>query len=151
MLGKLNKIREYVDKSPYLAGLTMIMLNIGSRYVELGFTKTQEQALRNGLAREIMFFSIFYMVNRDIVYSILMTAAFIIMADHLFNDESRFCVIPQHIRKISLEIDRNGDNVISEKEEQDAIDILRKAKMQKKKTQQAKFTSMLSGSTYSDY
>ena len=52
----MNKIRQGINSSPYLAGVTMILLNIGSKYVEFGFTKTQEQALRNGLARELILF-----------------------------------------------------------------------------------------------
>ena len=149
MLDYLNKIRTAINGSPYLAGITMILLNIGSKYVEFGFTKTQEQALRNGLARELILFSMLFMATKDILQSILMTAAFIILTDHLFNHESQFCVIPAHLNRIALEADRNGDNIISEEEEEKAIEILRKAKDQKKKSQQAKFTSFLSQSKYS--
>ena len=90
MIQYLNYVRKAINESPYLAGITMILLNIGSKYVEFGFTKTQEQALRNGLARELILFSMVFMATKDILYSILMTAAFIILTDHLFNHESRF-------------------------------------------------------------
>ena len=43
MLDYMNKIRQGINSSPYLAGV-MILLNIGSKYVEFGFTKTQEEA-----------------------------------------------------------------------------------------------------------
>lgn len=150
MLDYINKIRQGINSSPYLAGVTMILLNIGSKYVEFGFTKTQEEALRNGLARELILFSMLFMATKDILQSILMTAAFIILTDHLFNHESQFCVIPSHLNRIALAADRNGDNIISEEEEEKAIDLLKRAKDQKKKKHQATFTSFLSKSRYSE-
>lgn len=147
----LQNIRLVINNSPYLAGITMILLNVGTKYVEFGFTKTQEEAIRNGIARELIIFSMLFMATKDILYSILMTAAFIILTDHLFNDESKFCVIPNHLRRISLEIDRNGDNIISDEEEEKAIEILRKAKQQKKLKQQAKFTAFMAQSNYQQY
>ena len=146
----MNKIRQGINSSPYLAGVTMILLNIGSKYVEFGFTKTQEQALRNGLARELILFSMLFMATKDILQSILMTAAFVILTDHLLNHESRFCVIPAHLNRIALAADRNGDNIISEEEEEKAIEVLKRAKDQKKKKQQANFTAFLSKSRYSE-
>ena len=150
MLDYINKIRQGINSSPYLAGVTMILLNIGSKYVEFGFTKTQEQALRNGLARELILFSMLFMATKDILQSILMTAAFVILTDHLFNHESQFCVIPGHLNRIALAADRNGDNMISEEEEEKAIEVLKRAKDQKKKKQQANFTAFLSKSRYSE-
>ena len=137
----MNKIRQGINSSPYLAGVTMILLNIGSKYVEFGFTKTQEDALRNGLARELILFSMLFMATKDILQSILMTAAFVILTDYLFNHKSQFCIIPDHLNRIALAADRNGDNIISEEEEEKAIEILKRAKDQKKKKQQANFTA----------
>lgn len=147
----LQNIRQVINNSPYLAGITMILLNIGTKYVEFGFTKTQEEAIRNGIARELIIFSMLFMATKDILDSILMTAAFIILTDYLFNDKSKFCVIPNHLRRISLEIDRNGDNIISDEEEEKAIEILRKAKQQKKLKQQAEFTAFMAQSNYQQY
>ena len=149
MIQYMNYVRKAINESPYLAGITMILLNIGSKYVEFGFTKTQEQALRNGLARELILFSMVFMATKDILYSILMTSAFIILTDHLFNHESRFCIMPGHLNRIALEVDRNGDNVISKEEEEKAIELLRKVKEQQKYKRQAEFTSYLSESNYS--
>lgn len=148
MFPKFNDIRQAINNSPYLAGITMILLNIGSKYVEYGFSKTQEEALRNGLARELVLFSMLFMATKDILQSILMTAAFVILTDHIFNHNSQFCIIPSHLRRIALEVDRNGDNIISDEEEEKAIEVLRKAKDQKKKKQQATFSAFLSQSNY---
>ena len=138
-----------LNNSPLLAGLAMLMLNIGSKYIEIGLSKTQEQAIRNGIAREILIFAMVFMGTKDIILSVIMTASFIILSDYIFNEKSRFCIIPSYLRRISMEIDLNGDNIISEEEEARALDILRKAKEQKHNKVQALFTSHLPSQQYS--
>ncbi|MBF95561.1 MAG: hypothetical protein CMH58_10430 [Myxococcales bacterium] len=132
-----------LNNSKLMLGIMMLLLNIGSRYIELGFTKTQEQALRNGLGREILIFAISFMGTHDIVISILMTASFIILSDYLFNEQSRFCVLPARLQKIAEMVDKNDDNEISPEEERKALETLQKAETQKKKRQQSIFNSYL--------
>ena len=139
----ISKVINSLNTSPFLAGLAMIILNIGSKYIEIGLSKTQEQAIRNSIAREVLIFTIVFVGTKDVIMSILMTAAFIIMADFLLNANSRYCICPSYMRRLAMEVDLNGDNVVSEQEEEKAIEILRKAKEQKKKKQQTHFTSLL--------
>lgn len=136
-----NSYINSLNNSKFLAGIVMLLLNVGSKYIELGFTKTQEEALRNGLGRELLIFAVVFMGTRDVIISILMTAAFIILSDYLFNEKSRLCVMPNRLKNISYTIDKNKDNIISEKEEKDALDVLRKAHLQKEKQNQGKFMS----------
>ena len=126
----------------------MLMLNIGSRYIELGFTKTQEQALRRGLGRELLIFSTVFIGSRDVVTSILMTAAFIILSDYIFNENSRFCVLPERLKKISEIVDKNNDLEISPQEEERALEILRKADNQKKYMHQGILNSFLANAQF---
>ena len=121
----------------------MLLLNVGAKYVDLRFSKTQEQALRNGLAREMIIFAIVFMATHDIITSLLLTGAFVVLADYLFNDQSRFCIIPEHLRRIAMVVDADGDNRISPMEERNAIEVLRKADLQRNRRQQAEFMGYL--------
>ena len=69
-----------INTSKLFIGITMIMLNVGSKYVDFKFTKGQEKLLKEGLAREILIFAIVFMGTRDVLYAILLTAAFIIFS-----------------------------------------------------------------------
>ena len=109
-------VNKNVNESKLLLGVSIILLNIGSRYIQLGLTKTQEEALRNGVAREILLFSMVFIATRDIVVSILMTASFVILADHILNDNSKMCIIPGYYKKIKKLIDTDGDGKISKEE-----------------------------------
>jgi hypothetical protein len=142
-----------INTSKLFAGILMILMNIGSKYIEMGLSKSQEQALRNGLGREIMIFCVVFLGTRDIVLSIIMTAAFVILSNHVFNENSRFCVIPNHLKKLNELIDVNDDKVISPEEEKQAMEILEKAKKIRKKKQQGEFLSYMdnySSQTFAD-
>jgi hypothetical protein len=142
-----------INTSKLFAGILMILMNIGSKYIEMGLTKSQEQALRNGLGREIIIFCVVFLGTRDLVLSIIMTSAFIILSDHIFNEKSRFCVIPKHLKRLNELMDDNDDGIISREEEKKAMEILEKAKKMRKKKQQGEFLSYMdnySSQTFSD-
>jgi hypothetical protein len=94
-----------------------------------------------------------FLGTRELVLSIIMTSAFIILSDHLFNEKSKFCVIPNHLKKISELMDVNDDGVISLEEEKQALAVLEKAKKMRKKKQQGDFISYMdkySAQTFED-
>ena len=80
-----------------------------------------------------------------------MTAAFVILSNYLFNDKSKYCIISQKMRNISIAVDTNDDNIITDKEEHAALEILEKAKKQKKKKVQGEFLSYMDTHKYSEY
>ena len=137
-----------INTSKLFAGILMILMNVGSKYIEIGLTKSQEQALRTGLGREIIIFCVVFLGTRDLVLSIIMTSAFIILSDYIFNENSKFCIMPAHMKKIAHLIDTNNDGIISQSEITKAIEILEKAKHNKTKEQHGKFTSFMNN--YSD-
>ena len=139
----LKKKIAALNQSKLLMGIIMLLLNVGSKYIELGFSKTQEQALKNGLGREILIFAIIFMGTHDLITSILMTAAFIILSDYIFNENSKFCIIPGKLKEIAATIDQNKDNIISPEEEKKALETLKKADKQKKFYQQAQYISYI--------
>jgi hypothetical protein len=132
-----------LNNSKLFAGILMILMNVGARYIEMGFTKSQEHALKSGLGREIVIFCVVFLGTRDLIISILMTSAFIILSDHVFNEKSKYCIIPNKMKHIASLIDTNIDGIITESEEKKAIEVLEKAKKLRKKRQQGEFLSYM--------
>ena len=143
MLDKLQIHLKRLNDSKFLMGVAMLLLNVGSKYVEMGFSKTQEEALRNGIGRELLIFAIVFMGTHDIILSIIMTASFVVLSNYLFNEKSKFCLIPNRLQNIARVTDKNNDKIISEAEEKAALDTLRKAEDQRKKKIQGDFTSYM--------
>lgn len=122
-----------LNTHPLFIGAMVIMLNIVSKYITIKLSKSQEQYIKNSLGRQFLIFAIMWSATRDIVYAILLTAAFITMADHLLNEDSTYCVIPGYLRNYAKALDTNNDGYISPVEAEEAIKTLSKLKKQEKK------------------
>ena len=63
---------------------------------------------------------------------------FTVLSDHLFNEESPYCIVPKKYRILSKIVDTNSDGVVSDTEINNAITILEKAKKNKTISEQRK-------------
>ena len=132
-LGILETIKSYMNKlndSKFFAGVMMIVLNLGSKYINIDLSDTQEEFLKQSLSRQLLVFSFAWMGTRDIILSIILTASFLILASYLLNENSQMCVIPGKLRKIRDVIDKNKDGIIQKKELDLAINTLQKYQKQ---------------------
>ena len=125
-LGRLNN-------SKFFAGLVMILLNIGSKYITIKISKSQEAYLRNNVARQILIFAIVWMGTKDVLIALAITAIFHVLTAYLFNEESKWCIIPKHLRQFEDVLDLNGDGKITQDEIDKAKAILEKAKKKEQK------------------
>ena len=117
-----------LNDSKYFAGMVMIMLNLGAKVVSVNFSNSTQEYLKYGASKQLFIFSMAWMGTRDIYTAIILTAVFTVLSEHLFNEESKFCVVPEKYRMINTAIDTNNDGVISEAELQAALKVLEKAK-----------------------
>ncbi len=138
ILGFLNHHVSYLNQSKYFAGLCMIMLNIGSKFVSIEFSKSAEQYFKLNVTKQILVFSMAWMATRDIYTALVITAVFVVLSEHLFNEESQYCVVPHKYRVLDKLIDLNGDGVISDDEIKKAEETLMRAKQQKVQQDQRK-------------
>ena len=130
-----------LNDSKYFAGVAMLIVNIGSRYITLGLSKSQEEYIKTFVVRELLIFSIIWMATRDIYIAVTMTAAFVILADYAFNENSSYCILPEKYKQIHKIIDTNEDGLITQEEIKKAEETLRKAKKQENKINQLNMMS----------
>ena len=124
----IKKKINSLNNSKFVAGLALLTLNIGSKYISLGFSENQEAYLKHGLARQMLIFSIAWVGSKDLVISIFLTAAFTILAGYLFNENSKFCLLPDRFKHLQDILDTNNDGIVSDKELEEAINTLNKIK-----------------------
>jgi len=124
---QLHKSITFLNSSKFFTGIMMILLNICSKYITVKLSKSQEAYLRNYVVRELLIFSVCWMGTRDIYISIILTASFFILTQHLFNEESRFCVLPKHCKEYYLS---EESKEVTQQEINDAVSLLAKAKKQ---------------------
>ena len=125
-----------LNNSKFFAGIVMILLNIGSKFISIQFSKSTEEYLKMNISKQLLVFSMAWMGTRDIYTALGLTAVFVVLSEHLFNEESKFCVVPEKYRVLNKLIDTNNDGIISEDEINNAISILEKSRRDKVKQQQ---------------
>jgi hypothetical protein len=121
----------FLNSSKFFAGIVMIMLNVGSKFITIQFSKSTEEYLKYSISKQILVFAMAWMGTRDIYTALALTAIFVVLSDHLFNEESHLCVVPHKYRVLNKIIDANTDGKVSEAEYNNAIAILEKAKREK--------------------
>jgi hypothetical protein len=141
IFGSFNEHVLRLNSSKFFAGIVMLMLNLGSKFITIQLSKSQEAYMKYTLSRQLLIFSIAWIGSRDIYISLALTAIFVVLADFLFNENSKLCVLPKKFKEISKYIDTDGDGIISNDELNQAINVLKKAKVQKDKNAQANFVS----------
>ena len=135
----VSNILEYLkalNNSKFFAGVVMIMLNIGSKYVTIELSKNQEQYLKNNVGRQLLIFAISWLGSRDILIALALTAIFTVLTDHLFNEQSSYCIIPEKYRRYEHLLDLDENNEVTEDEIRKATEILEKAKKRTQKQEQ---------------
>lgn len=89
---------DFLNNSKYFAGISMLLLNLGSKYISMELSETHEEILSNSVIRRLLVFTVFFIATRDIWVSFVLTAVFIILVSGLFNENSTYCVLPKKKR-----------------------------------------------------
>ena len=113
MFKSINESVSSLNSNMFFAGIMMLTLNIGSRYVQLNLSPSAESYLKYAITKEFLVFTIAWMGTRNIYVALTLTAAFVILADYGLNDKSNFCILPEKFKKLQNSIDTNNDNKIS--------------------------------------
>jgi len=132
----LNSHIMYLNNSKFFAGIVMILLNIGSKFIVIQFSKSTEEYMKYTVSKQLLVFAMAWMGTRDIYTALGLTAVFTILSEHLFNEESNLCIVPPSYRVLNKLIDTNNDGEVTEPELAAAIAVLEKAKKEKQKQTQ---------------
>jgi hypothetical protein len=124
-LTNLLNVTQVLNDNKFFAGVIMLIMNIGSKYITVDLSKSQENYIKYSLGRQLIIFSILWVGTRDIFISLLMTLIFILFADYLFNENSYYCIMPKKYR----EGNTNQDDIpVTEKDVNNAINTLKQAR-----------------------
>ncbi len=75
---------KVLTSSPFFIGMMLLLLNVGSRYITHEFSNDDKEYSENILLRRLAIFAVCFVGTRELVVSILLTAAFVVMAGGLF-------------------------------------------------------------------
>ncbi len=79
---------QYVESSPMFAGIMMLLLNIGSRYITHEYSDNDDEYQQNIMLRRLAIFAVCFIGTRSITTALLLTAAFVILSAGVFRGKS---------------------------------------------------------------
>jgi hypothetical protein len=132
----MNSHVMFLNSSKFFAGVIMILLNVGSKFIAIQFSKSTEEYMKWTVTKQLLVFAMAWMGTRDIYTALGLTAVFTILSEYLFNEESSLCVVPHKHRVLHRLMDTNNDGEVSDVELSSAIAVLDKAKREKQKKMQ---------------
>ena len=135
----INNAVSSLNSSTFFAGIMMICLNIGSRYIQLNLDESTESYIKYALTKEILVFTISWMATRNIYSALVLTAVFVVLADFILNEKSKYCLLPKKFIKSRKLGEYTNNKIITDKEYSDAIDLVEKYKTQKSKSSQLNY------------
>ena len=150
----LNKVNSHVstlNDSKYFAGVMMILLNVGSKFITIKFSKSTEEYIKYSVTKQILVFSMAWLGTRDIYTALGLTAIFSILSEYLFNEESTMCIVPHEYRVLHKILDTDNNGMVSEAEIVEAQAVLQKAKREKNKKMQKDLLSKMDVLEFSPY
>ena len=80
----------------------MILMNLGSKYISLELSESQDEFFSNVVIRRIMIFTVVFIATKDIIVSFIITSCFIILVSGLFNQNSKYCLIRNNSPKTKI-------------------------------------------------
>ena len=122
----LDNILTILNNSKIFSGFIMIMMNLSGKYIIKDIPLHVDNFLGTKIFRPIAVFSIGFIATRDIKISILITLIFILTFRFLLDGNSTLCILPKNV----INLDLNGDGVITRDELEKAQQIINKYKKQ---------------------
>ena len=112
-----------INNNKYFYAVTMILLNMGAKYIEMDLVESHRQFLSSKVLRRIIIFTVSFVATRDIIASLIITSSFVIIVLNLFNEKSNYCVLPKSV----IPLDTNNDGKITAEEIENAYNVLKKS------------------------
>jgi hypothetical protein len=88
-------VLDTLNTSKLLTGCSVLLMNVGSRYVGADLGRNSEKMLQSAVAKKLIVLSMFFVSTRDLLLSVGLTLLYVLLFDGLFKEGCPICVIPE--------------------------------------------------------
>ena len=74
VFGYIHDHIMYLNNSKFFAGVVMILLNVGSKFITIQFSKSTEEYLKMTVTKQLLVFAMAWMGTRDIYTALVLVA-----------------------------------------------------------------------------
>jgi hypothetical protein len=90
VLQQLQHAVEILNTSTVFSGIMLLLLNVGSRFIVHELSHDDNEYSQNLFLRRLTIFAVCFVGTKDLVTSLILTAAFVILSAGLFRGKGPF-------------------------------------------------------------
>jgi hypothetical protein len=90
VLHYLHYAVEFLNTSTLFSGIMLLLLNVGSRFIVHELSYNDIEYSQNLILRRLAIFAVCFVGTKDLIASIILTAAFVILSAGLFRGKGPF-------------------------------------------------------------
>ena len=84
----MEELLNSLNTNLFFLGIMMLVLNVGSRYIVHELSDNDEEYRQNIILRRVAIFAACFAGTRDLVVSLILTAAFVVLSTGIYHTKS---------------------------------------------------------------
>jgi hypothetical protein len=84
-----------INNSKVLAGIAIVLMNIGSRYIISDLGIIHNKILSSEIFKKLIIFAMFFVATRDILTAFMLSISYIIIVDGILHEKRKYCIVPK--------------------------------------------------------
>lgn len=114
---------DSINNNKYFYAIMMLLMNMGARYIEIDLDNNHKNFLSSKVIRRLLIFTVSFIATRDIIASLIITSAFVIIVLNLFGSNSKYFLLSSDS---NLVLNDENQTVIPPDEIKKAYNILKR-------------------------
>jgi hypothetical protein len=90
VLHHVQKVVGFLNNSTLFSGVMLLLLNVGSRFIVHELSDDDTEYSQNLLIRRLAIFAVCFVGTKDLVISLILTAAFVVLSAGIFRGKGPF-------------------------------------------------------------
>ena len=105
----IHHVVGLINNSTVFSGIMLIILNIGSRFIVHELSDDDKEYSQNLILRRLAIFAVCFVGTKDLIVSVILTAAFVILSAGLFRGKGPFSREGMTNEETSVVVSSGGD------------------------------------------
>ena len=96
----MHTLKNFIHNK-YFFGITLLLVNLGSKYLGINLSPAQENLFKQWYVRCLIFFCVFFTATKDFILSLFLVTFFYVVFNTLLNEDSKACILPKAALDVS--------------------------------------------------
>ena len=109
VLHHIHHAVTFLNSNTIFAGIMLIILNVGSRFIVHELSHDDKEYSQNLFLRRIAIFAVLFIGTKDVIISLILTAAFVVLSAGLFRGKGPFSSEGMSNQETAVVVSSGGD------------------------------------------